>query len=75
MANEESKFADYDGAVISNIKVGKDAREKFTYARLDDTDGTLGISATVDYIVRAILERKDPNLELELVVRMKKKTR
>jgi hypothetical protein len=51
---------EYDTAIIKNVHRGKKSqnREHFIYADLYSEDGELLISATLDYIVEALLERK-----------------
>jgi hypothetical protein len=39
---------------IRDIKVGRGARSKYTYARLYNSNGELIISATLDYIILAL---------------------
>lgn len=51
---------EYDTAVIKNVHRGKKSqnREHVVYAELYSEEDELLISATIEYIVEALLERK-----------------
>jgi hypothetical protein len=46
-----------EGMRITNIRRGKGIREAIIYAHLEDKDGNLIISATLEYIVAALNDK------------------
>lgn len=51
--------SDYEGCTITNIRRGKKSqgRDHLIYAEVRDKNGDLIISATLDYIVKALKKR------------------
>lgn len=48
---------EYNGAQITDVRRGKGARSVYVYAELRASDGSLLVSATLDYITTVLRER------------------